>query len=556
MDKSETKKCNKCQQNFTLEQDDFSFYEKMKVPVPGVCPDCRFKMRALWRNEISLYTGLCAKTGESLITMYNPKNKYNVVSHEYYSSDNWDGRQYFLEYDYNKSFNQQLDNLIKSVPKSPTYLSRGDGPNINSNYSNYAGGLKNCYFVFNSGPLEESMYVRGIRSSREVVDSYFGIQMELCYESVNCPQSSKVIYGQDSSNCVDCFFIKNCSGLTNCFSCVNLRNKNNCWFNEQLTNEEYQKRKNKVIGSYFKFTETRKQFEEFCFKFPDRENHNIKTQDSLGDYLTECKNIKNSFEIAKSENCKFLFSSKDIKDSIGTVGFGFKSENLLECTAVGYSSNVIGSCSVTNSQNILYSHMLHNCHDCIGCDGLKNAEYCILNKQYTKEEYEKLKEHIIKELTDLGIHGLMMPAEIAPFAYNETIAQDNMPLTKEEAITQGFRWEDDIQMTKGKETLQPEDILDHINDIKDDIISEILKCVDCDRNYKITEQELLFYRKMTLPIPRKCFFCRHKDRIKRRGPYKFWDRKCDNCGKDIKTNYAPDRKEIIYCEKCYQQEVI
>lgn len=27
------------------------------------------------------------------------------------------------------------------------------------------------------------------------------------------------------------------------------------------------------------------------------------------------------------------------------------------------------------------------------------------------------------------------------------------------------------------------------------------------------------------------------------------------CGEEFKTGYAPDRPEIIYCEKCYQQEV-
>ncbi len=204
----------------------------------------------------------------------------------------------------------------------------------------------------------------------------------------------------------------------------------------------------------------------------------------------------------------------------------------------------------------MYSFYIANCNDCIGCDAIKNCKYAIFNKEYDKNKYEELKNHIVKELTGLGIHGLMMPVEIAPFAYNESIAQDNFPLSKEEATSQGFRWEDDIQMTKGKETMKPEEINDNIKDVKDSITGEILKCISCERNYKITEQELLFYRKMNLPIPRQCFYCRHQDRIQRRGPYKFWDRKCDNCGKDIKTNYSPDRKEIIYCEKCYQDEVI
>ena len=67
--------------------------------------------------------------------------------------------------------------------------------------------------------------------------------------------------------------------------------------------------------------------------------------------------------------------------------------------------------------------------------------------------------------------------------------------------------------------------------------------------------ELSFYKKMIIPIPRKCFFCRHKDRIIRRGPYKFWNRSCAKCQKGINTNYAPDRPEIVYCEDCFKKEV-
>ena len=148
---------------------------------------------------------------------------------------------------------------------------------------------------------------------------------------------------------------------------------------------------------------------------------------------------------------------------MGTIGFGTNCEKLLEVVATGYSSNVIRSFWAENCQNSLYGFDPRNCHDCIGVDALKNGKYAILNKEYSKEEYEKLREHIIDELKEKDLYGLMMPLELAPFGYNETIAQDNMPLTKEEAIAQGFRWEDDIQKTEGKETLQPEEIPDHIN---------------------------------------------------------------------------------------------
>jgi hypothetical protein len=548
--------CNKCKQNFTIDQDDFSFYEKMKVPPLDVCPDCRFKMRALWRNEMSLYNRKCDKNGNSIISMYNPKSPYRVFSHEFYESDKWDAREYKLDYDFSQSFFEQFKNLFLRVPKQTTFRASGIGPNINSEYVNYSGALKDSYFVFNSGPGEEIVYSRGLINVKDMVDCYFGNESETSYESVNCQKSSKVLYGNNVSGCVNCIFATNLSGCMDCFCCVNLRNKSNYIFNQQYEKEEYKTKVLEILGSYNNIEKIKKEFKEFEKTFPNKENHNLKTYDSSGDYIFEGKNVLDSFEVTKGEDIRYAFSSKKIKDSHDVIGYGIDSERLLNCVSIGGSANIIGGVIVENSRDIIYSHSLKNCHDCIGCDGLRNAEYCILNKQYEKAEYEKLKEHIIKELTDKGLYGLMMPPELAPFAYNETIAQDNMPLTKEEALAQGFRWEDDIQMTKGKETRQPEEIPDHIKDISDDITKEILKCISCERNYKITEQELLFYRKMILPIPRKCFFCRHQDRIKRRGPYKFWDRKCDHCGKDIKTNYSPDRPEIVYCEQCYQQEVI
>ena len=84
---TETRQCNKCKQNFDLDEDDFSFYQKMKVPVPNICPDCRFKMRAIWRNEMSLYSGRkCGLCEKSVLSMYNPKSDYITYCYECYMS--------------------------------------------------------------------------------------------------------------------------------------------------------------------------------------------------------------------------------------------------------------------------------------------------------------------------------------------------------------------------------------------------------------------------------------------------------------------------------------
>lgn len=549
-------KCKKCKQDFILDKDDLSFYEKMKVPNPKVCPDCRFRMRAMFRNETTLYSGRkCGFCGKGVISMYNPKSPYTIYCYDCFYSEKWDPKAYAMNYDENKSFIEQFKELLIKVPKITTYISTGSGPNINSDYINMASGSRNCYLIFNTAVSEDTMYSRGGNNIKDSSDLYFCTDSERCYESINIQKSNGILFGQNVTGSVDSAFVLNCRGLMNCFGCVNMNNKSYYFLNKPLSQEEYHKKVSEIMGSYEKIQEFKKEFEKFALNFPMRENNNIKTVNSTGDYLFECKNVRDSFEIAGGEDCRYAYSSKKMKDSRDTIGYGIQSERMLEVVATGLSSNIVSTYGGENCTDILYGFYIRHCTNCIGCDALHHGEYSILNKQYEKAEYERLRVKIIEELESKDLYGIMMPQELAPFAYNETIAQDNFPMTKEQVLAHGFRWEDDIQKTEGEETMQVDKIPDNIKDVQDSITSEILRCLDCNRNYKITEPELLFYRKMNIAIPRKCFYCRHQDRITRRGPYKFWDRNCAKCKKGITTNYTPDRPEIVYCEKCYQQEV-
>lgn len=178
--------------------------------------------------------------------------------------------------------------------------------------------------------------------------------------------------------------------------------------------------------------------------------------------------------------------------------------------------------------------------------------------------------------------GEFFPSKISPFGYNETIAQFYYRCTKKEALKRGFNWQDTLQITTGKETIPHERIPDDISDVSNLITNEILVCKECKRNYRIIPQELSFYKTMQIPLPRKCFYCRHNDRLRIRNPYRIWRRSCqcagnppaggsDNgvykntiehfhksshCPNEFETTYSPERKEIVYCEKCYQNEVV
>ena len=300
--------------------------------------------------------------------------------------------------------------------------------------------------------------------------------------------------------------------------------------------------------------------------------------DVSGDYIYQSKNTHHAFTVEKTEDCKYCHFLRYVKS--GTTSaydytiFGVSAELIYECAWCGLEiSNLKFSFWNYGSQTLQYCFGCHNSKNLFGCIGLRKKEYCILNKQYTKEEYEKLVPKIIEHMNSMPFvdkkgriykYGEFFPPELSPFAYNETIAQEYFPLIKEQAIEKGYKWKDPEPRNYNID-LKSEDLPDHIKDVSDDIVGKVISCQhqgkcqeQCTEAFKIIEPELQFYRRMNLPLPRLCPNCRHYQRLKQRNPLKLWHRKCmkSGCPNEFETSYAPDRKEIVYCEQCYQQEVV
>lgn len=245
-----------------------------------------------------------------------------------------------------------------------------------------------------------------------------------------------------------------------------------------------------------------------------------------------------------------------------------------EATGCGHGASNIRFCALCYSDcsNLTYCYSCQNCSDCFGCIGLRKKQYCILNKQYNKEEYEALVPKIIDHMNTMPFidsmgrvykFGEYFPTDFAIFCYNETPAQEFFPLSKEQALAQGYKWKES-EPPKYQPTILAKDLPDNINNTDDSVLNQAIACADekaclhqCTGVYRIIPKEVEFLRKMNIPLPTKCPNCRHFDRLKLRNPFKLWHRKCmkQGCGNEFETSYAPDRPEIVYCESCYQQEV-
>jgi hypothetical protein len=187
---------------------------------------------------------------------------------------------------------------------------------------------------------------------------------------------------------------------------------------------------------------------------------------------------------------------------------------------------------------------------------MKHASYCILNKQYSREEYEKLVPKIIEHMRRTGEWGEFLPSPLSLFGYNKTTAQMYAPLSAEDARKRGWRWdEEEAPPPEVKKTIDARMLPDNQKDIPDDILNWAIRCEVTGRPFKIQPQELAFYRSQKLPIPRRHWYQRHLDRFHQRNPRTFWKRQCAKCQKPIETTFAPERPEIVYCEECYLKEV-
>ncbi|MCX6723080.1 MAG: hypothetical protein NT094_03350 [Candidatus Staskawiczbacteria bacterium] len=116
MGNQETRQCQNCKQDFIIEPDDFDFYEKMKVPAPTFCPECRLQRRLAWKNERSLYKVDCNLCGATVFAMHSKDAPFPIYCMDCWESDKWNAVSYGREYNFLKHFFAQLHDLYNKVP--------------------------------------------------------------------------------------------------------------------------------------------------------------------------------------------------------------------------------------------------------------------------------------------------------------------------------------------------------------------------------------------------------------------------------------------------------
>lgn len=546
----EAKTCQNCKNEFAVEADDLGFYKKMGVSAPTFCYVCRRQRRLSWRNDLNLYPRTCGLCNKKVVSIYAENNGMNVYCNTCWWSDDWDPYAYGQDIDFSRPFFEQFRDLQSRVPVLALVNDNGTASK-NCEYTQDVAFSKDCYMLFIAWKMENVLYSRYGVSSIDCMDceSIFGGD-ELLYQSIFVMDSYQSRYLYFSTGCASCAFCYDCKGCTDCFMSIGLRQKKYCFKNEQLTKEEYEQK----IAAYQLDTWSGQQcayaeFQDFIKSFPRKYANLVNCVNCTGNDLVNSKNAHWAFNVLRAEDSKFVENGDTIKDSYDCT-IGGECELCYESITPDHNRGAIGTIFSWKNTDIAYTENCHASESIFGCASLKKGSYAILNKRYSKEEYFELREKLIAHMKQRGEWGEFFSSHLSHFGYNETLAQDYYPLIRDEAISQGFRWQDEIRFPTGNSTMNWENVSDSIDGVEPSIIKEILSCQNCSRDYRIVEQEFNLYKKMRVPIPRHCFQCRLAERVRLRNPSYLWGRTTqDNA--TVMTSYAPDREEKIYSEEGY-----
>jgi hypothetical protein len=525
--------------------------QSQEIPDPTHCPNCRQQRRLSFRNDSNYYKNTCHFCKKQVISIYSPDKPIPVLCHTCFWSDQWEGLNHGQTFDAAQTFFAQYGAMRAVMPRLAIFNTQSE----NSEYTVHSSKNRNCYMDSSAVSCENVYFSDWPIECRDSSDLLMCNEMELsysCHDSRHCYNGDWLRICANVSDSLLCF---DCQGSKNLAGCVSLRGKENMILNQPATKEEVQATIARFKTDRAFREEFQKKFDALLMNLPKRETWNLNAVESSGDSLMNTKAAERCYHCMDLEDCANTYHAIHLKDCCD-VTRGSGGELLYDCKGIIDLKNSI-FCNLTyQCDHLLYCDNCHGCSDCFGCFGLKRKKYCILNTQYTKEEYETLVRKIIAHMRTTNEYGEFFPTSLSPFGYNESRAQEYFPMTQQEVEARGWQWSlYQQEVPESLKMIETKDIPENIAEIPDDILNVILRCEVTGKPFRLIPQELAFYRQKGLPVPRRCPQQRLRDLAALQNPYTLWHRTCAKCGQGMETTYSPQRPEIVYCEKCYLETV-
>jgi len=395
--------------------------------LPTVSPKYRFRELGAFWPHWNLHKRTCDKTGKPIISIFRPDCVYPV-----WQRDEWIAHAAppSAEFDSSRPFFEQAWSLFQKCPIPHIFQSN----NQNCEYTDDWYYSKNCYLCHSGQNNEDCRYCYGCDSIKNCYYAVFSFDSELCTDLINSSSCFKSLFLLNCKNVYDSAFLYDCRDCSDCLFCFNLRNKKYCFANQQLSKEDFEKKKSEWdFSSINNYRKAKNFFAEMMKTTAWHRALQIdRCENSTGNFIRNSKDCENCYLLSLHEDCANVAfcgpNAKSILDSIGTVG----SELAFMSSLPVYTYESRFCFSVDHCRYVQYSAYLQNCRYCFGCCGLVNEKYCIFNKKYSKEAYEALIQKITAHMRKTDEWGEFFPPHFAPNPYDESFSGFHFPLTKDD----------------------------------------------------------------------------------------------------------------------------
>ena len=542
-------------EKWMMTEEEIGWYRKFNVPPSKYSPSARIKLVMGYFVVFDMWYNKHADTGAPIISTTHPASGIRVLPDlEWFNRD-------FISHGQNlqasNSFFDQLYALSRRVPVAATFnykvpensvafISFGD----QDSYFVLACKSKRSFFCGNAHDVEDSaelVAVENVRQSYAVVHSQriFNCRFLLeCYD------------------CINSHFLFDCRNCEFCFGATNQRNKKYLWFNEQLSKEEWERRFAEIdLRSREALDEIQQHFSELMQTqtvWP--ENFNVNAVDSSGEYIIESTDVRDGYYIMRGcrnlDNSCYAFGlpSHDCYTVCAPIGasdcyYGIGQE---QCSQVRFALSILA-----RNMNTEYCNVCFDCENCFGCIGLRHKKFCILNKQYTEEEYWKVLDELKCAMLDRGEYGELPPMKFGTQHWSGSGARVLYGASKDECLKLGA-----VDFPVGAEGSEGPIVdsasLHSLDSIPDriDSIEEVTGKPYFDpaanRRFSYQKTELELYARLGVAPPRKHPTRRLTDHYHEMSMAVFEDGHCEKCNQQIrvaKNMTYPNRK--LYCKSCY-----
>ena len=479
------------------------------LPLPEIAPQEFLRQLGSWGNLLNLYKTQSALSGKHQLSRYNPEIGYLVCTPEEFWSESVDNRDVGRPYDFDRPFFEQFFEVARKSMLVPLAATNCEG----SDYINGAVGVKDSYLCFGIFNSRNCMYSYMVHDCSDCYDCIDILQCELCYDCHMLRNCYDCRFSQICSNCSQCLFCEDCIGCKNCIFSFGLRHQQYMIRNQQVTREEYEQFVISLgLQSRKAIVAAKNQFHDELKAAGYTASTVVNAEDSSGHFLTNVKDVAHSYYTHNAHECGYMMLSQNCRQfwrgisEGGELGYESMAHGKTYCTYHCYMD-------VGGSFNLYSLALANGCSHCFGCVGLNRKSYCILNRQYTKDEYFDLAPRIIEAMKARNEWGRFFPASESPHYYQDALCSDWLePIPLAVAMQRGYR----VRAEEGRPRSSPSTTIaipDSIADTPADICENTFVCPITGGPFRFQKPEFDFHARHGIPLPNNHWANRLRSRI-------------------------------------------